>query len=158
MQVLDATGASIGPATRLMPLPAGAFTRRECFSPETLNGPDGHRQRAVVRRRTSGASDYYVATGVPLTQALEQWRTLLRVSLIGLPLALLFAAGAGGRMVRTAAHGEDRRRSAGDHREDRQPPDRSQVDHRARSPGRLGLQPRARSTEQRVDHPAAVHG
>ena len=32
---------------------------------------------------------------MPLTQALEQWRTLLRVSLIGLPLALLFAAAGG---------------------------------------------------------------
>ena len=95
VQVLDATGASIGPATRPMPLPAGALSPGANASPETLNGPEGHQWRVVVRRRTSGASDYYVATGVPLTQALEQWRTLLRVSLIGLPLALLFAAAGG---------------------------------------------------------------
>ena len=41
VQVLDATGASIGPATRLMPLPAGALHPARML-PETLNGPDGH--------------------------------------------------------------------------------------------------------------------
>ena len=92
VQVLDAAGAPIGPATRPMPLPAAALS---AASPETLAGPDGQQWRVVVRKRTSGGADYYVATGVPLTEALEQWRTLLRVSLIGLPLALLFAAAGG---------------------------------------------------------------
>ena len=95
VQVLDATGASIGPVTRPMPLPAGVLSTGAKASPETLDGADGHQWRVVVRGRTSGGSDYYVVTGVPLTQALEQWRTLLRVSLIGLPLALLFAAAGG---------------------------------------------------------------
>ena len=95
VQVLDATGASIGPSTRPMPLPAGALSTGAKASPETLAGPDGQQWRVVVRRRTSGGADYYVATGVPLTEALEEWRTLLRVSLIGLPLALLFAAAGG---------------------------------------------------------------
>jgi heavy metal sensor kinase len=95
VQVLDATGASIGPAARPMPLPPGALSTGANAPPETLIGPEGQSWRVLVRRSSSGAHDYYIATGLPLTEALEQWRTLLRVSLIGLPLALLFAAAGG---------------------------------------------------------------
>ena len=95
VQVLDATGASIGPATRPIPLSAGALSTGANALPETLDGPDGQQWRVVVRRTSSAGSDYYIATGVPLTEPLAEWRTLLRVSLVGLPLALLFAAAGG---------------------------------------------------------------
>ncbi len=39
--------------------------------------------------------DYYVTVGAPLTEAAEQWWTLLKITLFGVPLALLFAAGGG---------------------------------------------------------------
>ena len=38
---------------------------------------------------------YFVAVGAPLGEVTEQWRTLFRACLIGIPLALVFAAGGG---------------------------------------------------------------
>src|SRR5262245_47655022 len=95
VQVLDATGASIGRATSQVPLPPDAFSPGASAQPVTLSGPDGQQWRVLVRKRSVGGHDYYIATGLPLTEALDQWRTLLRVSLIGLPLGLLFAAAGG---------------------------------------------------------------
>ena len=36
-----------------------------------------------------------MTVGTPLTEAAEQWWTLLKITLLGVPLALLFAAGGG---------------------------------------------------------------
>ena len=92
VQVLDSSGAPVGPDTRVMPLPRDIGSAGAVPLTETLTGPGGQQWRVLVRRRTIGGQDYYFAAGIPLAHALEQWQTLLRVSLIGLPLALLFAA------------------------------------------------------------------
>ncbi len=92
VQVLDSSGAPVGPDTRVMPLPRDTGSAGAVPLTETLTGPGGQQWRVLVRRRTIGGQDYYFAAGMPLAHALEQWQTLLRVSLIGLPLALLFAA------------------------------------------------------------------
>jgi heavy metal sensor kinase len=92
VQVLDSSGSPLGPDTRVMPLPRDTRSAGADPLTETLPDADGHQWRVLVRRRTIGGQEYYFAAGMPLTDALAQWRTLLSVSLIGLPLALLFAA------------------------------------------------------------------
>jgi two-component system OmpR family sensor kinase len=95
VQVLDPSGSPIHPAARPMPLPpevrAAGFTR----ATRTLSGADGKAWRVTVRIGTAEGYRYFVAVGAPLDEATEQWQTLLRACLIGIPLALLFAVGGG---------------------------------------------------------------
>ena len=86
--------------------------------------------RVTVRQATADGYTYFVAVGAPLDEAIEQWNTLLRACLIGIPLALVFAVGGGlwlGRHGTPAADG-DGRGGPGDYREDARPaPDRAAV-------------------------------
>ena len=93
VQALDSNGSPFGAVARSMPLPPRLAAAP--WSVQTLVGADGHSWRVFVRRGKAGDRQYYVAVGTPLTEAVEQWNRLLKVSLIGLPLALLFAAGGG---------------------------------------------------------------
>jgi heavy metal sensor kinase len=78
-----------------MPLPpevrSPGFTR----ATRTLSGADGRPWRVTVRSETAEGHRYLVAVGAPLDEAIEQWQTLLKACLIGIPLALLFAVGGG---------------------------------------------------------------
>ena len=49
----------------------------------------------TLRRRSDRAVGYLVVVGAPLDEALEQWQTLLKACLIGVPLALALAIGGG---------------------------------------------------------------
>ena len=95
VQVLDLSGSPIHPAARPMPLPsevrAAGFTR----ATRTLSGTDGRAWRVTVRNGTAEGYRYFVAVGAPLDEATEQWQTLLKACLVGIPLALLFAVGGG---------------------------------------------------------------
>lgn len=94
VQVLDADGAPVGTAAPRIPLPvmrAGAFPRAAA----TLRDPGGRPWRVLVRARSAGGRQYFVVVGAPLDEAAGQWRTLLKASLIGIPLALLFAIAGG---------------------------------------------------------------
>ncbi len=95
VQVLDGSGSPIHPAARPMPLPpevrSPGFTR----ATRTLSGADGRPWRVTVRSETAEGHRYLVAVGAPLDEAIEQWQTLLKACLIGIPLALLFAVGGG---------------------------------------------------------------
>ena len=95
LQVLDSTGATVSPGTHRMPLPQDIREAGMNHDPRTLIGEDGQQWRVLVRSRTAERTTYYLAAGVPLTEALAQWQTLLRISLIGLPLALIVAAAGG---------------------------------------------------------------
>jgi heavy metal sensor kinase len=92
VQVLDAAGAPIGVPARQMPLPSGFRANGSRRAAETLVAQDGQPWRVLVRNGSADGHEYYVAVGTPLSEAVQQWRTLLKVALIGLPLALLFAA------------------------------------------------------------------
>jgi heavy metal sensor kinase len=95
VQVLDGSGSPIHPAAQPMPLPpevrSPGFTR----ATRTLSGADGRPWRVTVRSETAEGHRYLVAVGAPLDEAIEQWQTLLKACLIGIPLALLFAVGGG---------------------------------------------------------------
>jgi two-component system OmpR family sensor kinase len=95
VQVLDGSGSPIHPAARPMPLPpevrSPGFTR----ATRTLSDADGRPWRVTVRSETAEGHRYLVAVGAPLDEAIEQWQTLLKACLIGIPLALLFAVGGG---------------------------------------------------------------
>ena len=84
--------------------------------------------RVTVQARAVEGVRYFVAVGAPLDEAIEQWRTLLRACLIGIPLALAFAVGwrAVARTARAAAADVDGGGGAGDYRHDAgQAPDRA---------------------------------
>jgi len=95
VQVLDASGSPLlkGPAP--LPLPADVRSPGFTRATGTLVAEDGNRWRVTVRARTVEGFRYLVAVGAPLDEAAEQWRTLVRACLIGIPLALLFAVGGG---------------------------------------------------------------
>ncbi len=95
VQVLDASGKPIAPTGQIMPLPpdvaAVDFTRVT----KTLSSPDRKLWRVTVRRRAAKGQQYVIAVGAPLDETLEQWRTLLKACLIGIPLALVLAIAGG---------------------------------------------------------------
>jgi HAMP domain-containing protein len=93
--VLDSTGVPVGPLPRGMPVPGGL--RWEGFTPATMTlmGSDGLPWRVIVRARAAHGHQFLVAVGAPLDEALEQWQTLLKASLIGIPLAVIFAVAGG---------------------------------------------------------------
>lgn len=91
VQVLDLAGVPILPAARPMPLPSerpGAGFRHVT---RTLAGVDGRPWRVTITGGAAKDVRYFVAVGAPLDEAVEQWQTLLRACLIGIPLALGFA-------------------------------------------------------------------
>lgn len=95
VQLLDGSGKPIAPTGLVMPLPpdvAGLDSRRVT---KTLNSPDRKSWRVTVRRRTAMGQQYVIAVGAPLDETLEQWRTLLKTCLIGIPLALVLAIAGG---------------------------------------------------------------
>jgi two-component system OmpR family sensor kinase len=91
--VLDASGSPL----QKVPLPLPADVRSPGFTSatRTLVAADGREWRVTVRGKTVEGVHYLVAVGAPLDQATEQWRILFRACLIGIPLALVFAAGGG---------------------------------------------------------------
>ncbi len=95
VQVLDSRGMPLLDGVRPMPLPGDVAAPAFRPGPRTIAGADGHAWRMTARPGRAGNSHYFVAVGAPLEQAVEQWRTLLRACLIGIPLALLFAIAGG---------------------------------------------------------------
>jgi heavy metal sensor kinase len=95
VQVFEPSGSPIYPATPLLALPAD--TRSPGFTrvTRTVTGPDGRPWRVTVRAGQALDHPYLVAVGAPLEEAIEDWRTLLKACLIGIPLALLLAIGGG---------------------------------------------------------------
>ena len=95
VQVFDASGTPLHKASGPLPLPpdlgSPGFTR----GTRTLVAADGRPWRVTVHGNTAAQFPYFVAVGAPLDEAIEQWRTLLRACLIGIPVALVFAAGGG---------------------------------------------------------------
>jgi heavy metal sensor kinase len=92
--VLDESGTPLHPPARSMPVPSEVrqpgFTRGTW----TLGSPRGP-WRVTARSGRAEGYRYVVAVGAPLDEAIEQWRTLLKACLIGIPLALFFAVGGG---------------------------------------------------------------
>jgi two-component system OmpR family sensor kinase len=95
VQVLDASGSPLQNVSQPLPLPAGVRSPGFTRATQTLAAADGREWRVTVRGKTVEGFQYFVAVGVPLDEATEQWRTLLRACLIGIPLAIVFAVGGG---------------------------------------------------------------
>ncbi len=95
VQVLDSAGTPVHAA------PVGLPLRLELPPPglrrvtRTLPGADGRPWRVTIASGTGDEHRFFVATGAPLDEAIEEWRTLLRACLVGIPLALVFAVGGG---------------------------------------------------------------
>lgn len=94
VQVLDGSGSPLSRVPPL-PLPADVGTPGFTRATQTLVAADGREWRVTVRGRTVEGFHYLVAVGAPLDEAAGQWGTLFRACLIGVPLALVFAAGGG---------------------------------------------------------------
>ena len=95
VQVLDGSGVPLHNVSQPPPVPADVRSPGFSRVTRTLVAADGRAWRVTAREKTVGADHYVVVVGSPLDEAAEQWRTLFRASLIGIPLALLFAAGGG---------------------------------------------------------------
>jgi heavy metal sensor kinase len=95
VSILDASGIPIRSSARRMPLPAEVRSPGFTRATQTLSNANGRPWRVSVRGRSSHGTKYFVAVGAPLDEAIEQWETLLKACLIGIPLALLFAAAGG---------------------------------------------------------------
>jgi heavy metal sensor kinase len=95
VEILDASGVPIRSAARNMPLPPNIGSLGFTRTTQTLRSTNGRPWRVSVRSRTSHGRQYFVAVGAPLEEAIEQWHTLLKACLIGIPLALLFAVAGG---------------------------------------------------------------
>jgi heavy metal sensor kinase len=95
VQLLDASGTPIFPAAKVMPLPPDVRVAGVSRATSTLSGPDAKLWRVMIRRRTTNGQEYLIAVGAPLDETLEQWRTLLKACLIGIPLALVLAVAGG---------------------------------------------------------------
>ncbi|HMF60299.1 MAG TPA: ATP-binding protein [Vicinamibacterales bacterium] len=96
VEILDAAGVPVrSNARRMLPLPAEVRSPGFTRATRTLSSANGRPWRVSVRGRSSHGTKYFVAVGAPLDEAIEQWETLLKACLIGIPLALLFAAGGG---------------------------------------------------------------
>ncbi|HEX9366997.1 MAG TPA: HAMP domain-containing protein, partial [Vicinamibacterales bacterium] len=95
VQVLGPSGTSITQGARPMPLPSEVGAPGVTRVTRTLDGPDRRPWRVTVRSGPAEGPRYFVAVGAPLDEASEQWQTLLKACLVGIPLALVFAAGGG---------------------------------------------------------------
>lgn len=95
VQVLDDQGRPLLQGVEGMPVPRemGAQTIRG--GARTVASTNGQRWRISAHAGGATKFRYVVAVGAPLEEAVEQWRTLLRACLIGIPLALLLATGGG---------------------------------------------------------------
>jgi heavy metal sensor kinase len=94
VQVLDPAGLQVQRSSRPLPLPSEIYSPVFTRVTRTLTGADGRPWRVSVRRGLVDGG-YLVAVGAPLDEILEEWRTLLRASLIGIPIVLIFAVGGG---------------------------------------------------------------
>jgi len=95
VEVLDASGSRIQPATRSVPLPLEIRSLGPAPATRTVADADGRAWRVIVTPGGSEDLRYFVAVGAPLDEATEQWRILLEACLIGIPLVLAFAVGGG---------------------------------------------------------------
>ena len=95
VQVLDASGAPLLHVSQALPLPTDIRTPGFTRATRTLVAADGRAWRVTVRARAAEGFRFQVAVGAPLDEAGEQWRTLFRACLIGIPLAFVLAAAGG---------------------------------------------------------------
>ncbi len=95
VEVLDAAGAPIHRTAPRMPLPSEVLPAGVTRATRTLAAEDDERWRVNIRRRDAHGQPYFVVVGTPLREAIEQWQSLLKACLIGIPLALV-VAGVGG--------------------------------------------------------------
>jgi len=95
VQVLDPSGKPIAPTGQIMPLPPDVAALDFTRVTKTLSSHDRKLWRVTVRRRAAKGQQYVIAVGAPLDETLEQWRTLLKACLIGIPLALVLAIAGG---------------------------------------------------------------
>ena len=92
VQVLDTSGAPLLKVSKPLPLPDDLPPAGARRTNRTLVATDGHPWRVTVRGRAVNGVLFVVVVGAPLDEAGEQWRTLLRATLVGVPLALVCAA------------------------------------------------------------------
>ncbi len=95
VQVFDPSGAPIHPYARALPLPADAGQLPLRKNTRTRAAADGRLWRVNVRPGLAPDRQYLVAVGAPLDEVLEEWHTLLRACVIGVPVVLLFAVAGG---------------------------------------------------------------
>ena len=95
VQVLDGSGVPLHTVSQSLPLPDDVRAFGSGRVTRTLVAANGHPWRVTVRGKAVDGVQYFVVAGAPLDQAAEQWRTLLRATLIGIPLALVLAAAGG---------------------------------------------------------------
>ena len=95
VQVLDGSGSPVRPSAARVPLEPYAGAAGLERGIRTVHGPDGRQWRVTIHRGPADGPRYLIAAGAPLDELFEQWHVLLEACLIGIPLALLFAAGGG---------------------------------------------------------------
>jgi two-component system OmpR family sensor kinase len=95
VQVLDASGTPLHKTAKPMPLLPETRSLASTAITRTVTDEAGRTWRVTLRRGAAEGQRYFVAVGGPLDEALAQWRTLQRACWIGVPLALLLAAGGG---------------------------------------------------------------
>ena len=110
--VLDATGA---PVRSSHGFPALAVQTGGAPSTSTLQDRAGRTWRVRVLPGSARGFHYLIAVAAPLDEGVAEWRTLLRASLVGMPVAIVFAVAGGlwlGRhglrpLARMAAEAQD---------------------------------------------------
>ena len=95
LEILDGSGGAILRADPSMPLPGTLPAPGIAYGPQTLRGPAGRSWRVSIRGRDTERGRYFVVVGSSLDDVIAEWRALLRASLVGIPLALAFAAAGG---------------------------------------------------------------
>jgi heavy metal sensor kinase len=88
--VFDADGTPIGERSAAFPIDRAARSE-DSESAKTMVGPDGRAWRTRLRRGGS----FSIAIAMPLSAIEEQWRTLVRASVIGVPFVMALAAAGG---------------------------------------------------------------
>lgn len=91
VQVFGPSGSSVRPYAQPLPLPADAGESGFKKSTRTRTGADGRPWRVTVRPGVVAGKPYLLAVGAPLDEILEEWRTLFKACLIGIPIVLLFS-------------------------------------------------------------------
>jgi two-component system OmpR family sensor kinase len=95
VQVLDASGAPLLKTEKEVPLPPPTTAAGFTTVTTTLQDARGRSWRVTARSGESKGHRYLVVVGAPLDEPMEQWTTLLRACLIGIPIALVFAVAGG---------------------------------------------------------------
>ncbi len=97
VRVLDSAGHAVNGRTAAPPY-SNSSPPQEGHA--TVTGDDGRSWRVVVRAAPAGPSSLFIEVRGSLDAAVRQWSSLMRASLIGLPVILLCAGGGGWWLAR----------------------------------------------------------